>query len=202
MALLPSQRMLIGGAICLDFVDTRNRSASDGRYDFFTDYPALLGWGLQLGLLSQSEAEHQMAKARRHERNSRVALERVIELREDIFSVFSAVAGKKKVPDGALKKINLAWATAMDHLEISPDQGRFKWKWSGMADTLDGILWPVAQSAAELLVSSNISRVKHCNGCGWLFLDSTRDARRRWCDMKICGNRAKARRFRERKRIS
>jgi predicted RNA-binding Zn ribbon-like protein len=202
MPLSPSHRMLIGGAVCLDFINSRNRSASEGPFDFFSDYPALLSWGLQLGLLSQSDAENQMEKARRQKRKSRIALERAIELREDIFSVFSAIAGKKKVPDRALKNINLAWASAMDHLQILPDQERFTWKWKGMADTLDGLLWPVAQSAAELLVSEKITRIKRCSGCGWLFVDSTRDVRRRWCDMKICGNRAKAKRFRERKRLS
>ena len=62
---------------------------------------------------------------------------------------------------------------------------------------LDQVLWPVAQSAAELLVQGSLERIRECPGqgtCGWLFLDLSKNASRRWCDMRVCGNRAKARR--------
>ena len=57
------------------------------------------------------------------------------------------------------------------------------------------------ESAAELLVSEKINSVKSCGGCGWLFLDTTKSGRRRWCDMRICGNRAKSRRHYARGRV-
>ncbi|MCB0153982.1 MAG: CGNR zinc finger domain-containing protein, partial [Anaerolineae bacterium] len=51
-------------------------------------------------------------------------------------------------------------------------------------------------SAAELLTSDRLNRVGQCAGesCGWLFLDTTRNHSRRWCEMEHCGNRAKAKR--------
>jgi predicted RNA-binding Zn ribbon-like protein len=69
---------------------------------------------------------------------------------------------------------------------------------------LDRMLWPLAHSAAELLASSERARVRLCEGedCGWLFLDTSRNGARHWCDMKDCGNRAKVRRFRERQRVA
>ncbi len=88
----------------------------------------------------------------------------------------------------------------MNHRQVSPDGEKFGWKWVGIDHQLDSLLWPVAKTATELLVSDNLTRVKRCDGCSWLFLDTTRDARRRWCDMKLCGNRAKARRHYDRKR--
>jgi predicted RNA-binding Zn ribbon-like protein len=63
-------------------------------------------------------------------------------------------------------------------------------------------LWPIVLAAAELLTSAGRARVRECaaHGCGWLFLDTSRSQRRRWCTMASCGNRAKARRFYERTR--
>lgn len=59
------------------------------------------------------------------------------------------------------------------------------------------MLWPVARSAADLLVSPDLARVRKCAGptCDWPFVDMSRNRSRRWCDMRECGNRAKARRY-------
>jgi predicted RNA-binding Zn ribbon-like protein len=66
------------------------------------------------------------------------------------------------------------------------------------------VLWPVVLAAADLLTSGDRARIHECAGpgCGWLFLDTSRNRRRRWCTMQGCGNRAKARRFYERARDS
>ena len=69
---------------------------------------------------------------------------------------------------------------------------------------LDTVLWPIAKSAADLLTSDRLACVRECaaQNCGWLFMDNSPNQRRRWCNMKICGNRAKARRHYERNRTS
>ena len=71
--------------------------------------------------------------------------------------------------------------------------------WPG-TDDLARPLWPLALSAGDLLTSADRERVKECaaDNCSWLFLDMSRNRSRRWCDMAVCGNRAKARRFRAR----
>jgi predicted RNA-binding Zn ribbon-like protein len=55
-------------------------------------------------------------------------------------------------------------------------------------------------SAADLLTTPSVERVRQCPGCGWLFLDESRNHSRTWCDMRICGNRAKAQRHYERQK--
>jgi predicted RNA-binding Zn ribbon-like protein len=62
------------------------------------------------------------------------------------------------------------------------------------------MLWPIARSAAELLASEELARVRECPGelCDDLFLDASRNGARRWCKMEVCGNRAKVKRFRQR----
>jgi predicted RNA-binding Zn ribbon-like protein len=66
----------------------------------------------------------------------------------------------------------------------------------------DALIWPIVLAAAELLASDSRRQIHECagEGCGWLFLDTSRNRRRRWCTMESCGNRAKARRFYQRSR--
>jgi predicted RNA-binding Zn ribbon-like protein len=90
----------------------------------------------------------------------------------------------------------------MARSRLIPIKNGFTWDTNGKKDELDWMLKPVVRSAAELLTSDELTRVKECaddKGCGWLFLDKSRNRSRRWCDMKDCGNRAKAKRFYERK---
>jgi predicted RNA-binding Zn ribbon-like protein len=79
----------------------------------------------------------------------------------------------------------------------------FAWKWDIDEEALDSLIWPVALSTAELLISEDRERVGQCaddRGCGWLFLDTSKNRSRRWCDINDCGNRAKQRRHYERMR--
>ena len=76
-----------------------------------------------------------------------------------------------------------------------------RWGWRNFGAELESVLWPVAKSAADLLVSHKLERVSTCQGetCGWLFLDMSKNHSRRWCSMSDCGNTAKARRHYHRK---
>ena len=59
----------------------------------------------------------------------------------------------------------------------------------------------IALSAFSALADPReAARIKLCpaDNCGRLFLDETKNARRKWCSMETCGNRAKARRSYER----
>jgi len=73
----------------------------------------------------------------------------------------------------------------------------YAWDTNGDKSRLDWILNPVIRSAAEVLVSDDLQNIKSCAdpACGWLFLDVSRNKRRRWCDIQDCGNRAKASHF-------
>ncbi len=76
--------------------------------------------------------------------------------------------------------------------------------WVPVAGTeaLGRALWPLVRSAVDLLTSPDLERLKLCEAddCGWLFVDASRNRSRRWCDMSGCGNLAKVRRFRARRR--
>jgi predicted RNA-binding Zn ribbon-like protein len=79
----------------------------------------------------------------------------------------------------------------------------FHWAWDE-SDDLAAPLWPVLRSAAQVLTGDDLTRVRECDSdsCRWLFLDCSRNRSRRWCDMQVCGNRAKARRHYRRQQKS
>ena len=92
----------------------------------------------------------------------------------------------------------------MSHAGLVQSGGRFEWSWPGAPLDLDRVSWWVARSAAELLTSPNLTFVRECASydCGWLFMDTTKNRSRRWCNMSTCGNRAKGRRHYERRKAA
>src|SRR5207245_332742 len=123
--------------------------------------------------------------------------ERAIQLREALTSIFCAVAENQRIRPGALDVLNGELAGAMARSQVVPTDTGFTWLWAEGGRALDCVLWPVARSAADLLTEGPLGAIRRCEGrgCGWLFLDTSRNRTRRWCDMRICGNRAKARRL-------
>jgi predicted RNA-binding Zn ribbon-like protein len=71
-------------------------------------------------------------------------------------------------------------------------------------EPLEDPLWPILWSGVDLLTSERHDPVRTCgeSECGWLFLDTSRGHRRRWCSRETCGNRAKARRHYARQQSS
>jgi predicted RNA-binding Zn ribbon-like protein len=194
MSISPSKQVLLGGVLCLDFVNTRAWKPDQPAHDFFLSYLALLEWGLHLELLSQAQAENMLAVAERDEKGAQVVLKQAVLLRSAIYAIFSTAAQGQAVSTADLKTLNEALSKTLPHLQVLPAQDGFAWRWTEDASALDRVLWPVLHSAAELLISDKLERVKRCDGCGWLFLDATKAGNRRWCDMRFCGNRAKVRR--------
>jgi predicted RNA-binding Zn ribbon-like protein len=96
--------------------------------------------------------------------------------------------------------LNKSLGEALSRSQVVRKNGGFSWELRASQGDLDQMLWPVARSALDLLVSTELDTVRECaaDDCAWLFLDESRNGSRRWCDMKVCGNRSKIRRFRKR----
>jgi predicted RNA-binding Zn ribbon-like protein len=192
------------GRLCLDFANTLANRTSDDPHEWLDSYDNLIAWAQLAGALSPEAAQPLLAEAPAHPEKAALALDRVIALRETIYRIFSATGSGGRPAGDDLAALNAALSEALPHLRVVPKGTEFAWDWGGDAMALDRMLWPVARSAADLLTSEELDRVGECHGegCGWLFLDVSRNHSRRWCDMGDCGNRAKARRHYHRKRNS
>lgn len=195
--------LLVGGRLCLDFCNTIDDRG--GRpTEHLRDYTELVAWSVVAGTLNAEEAARLRRTARRSPTEAPAVLLRAIALREAIHDVvLSAAAGAVATP-AALETLNGELGRAMARSQVLPTGGGFTWVWADGGRALDSMLWPIARSAADLLTTGDVAAVRQCSGraCGWVFLDTSRNRTRRWCDMRTCGNRAKARRHHQRAKIS
>jgi len=192
-----------GGVPCLDFVNTLAWRLTDRPVEYLLSYEDLLAWGRQAGLLAPDETEVLSGWAATDSEVARATLSRAVALREAVHQVFSAAIAGEPRDESALSTLNRELSEALSRLRVAPAAGdAYVWAWDrggedGGGPPLERPLWPVARSAAELLTSPKLSRVKVCGGegCGWLFLDESRNASRRWCDSRDCGNRERVRKY-------
>jgi predicted RNA-binding Zn ribbon-like protein len=199
---------LRGGVVCLDFVNTVGSRLIDRPREYLRSYEDLLGWGRQAGLLAPEETEDLFRQATLDPEGAQETLSRALDLREAIHRLISRAIVGESQDESDLSALNRELSIALSHLRVTPSGGAYGWDWDRSGDDggmlLDSPLWPVAQSAAELLTSPKLGRVKICagEGCGWVFLDESRNGSRRWCDSRDCGNRERVRRHLARKRAS
>lgn len=188
---------LSGGHLALDFANTAIRRPDPAkRREGLTHFGRLVTWGEQAGLVDEKEAQRLRAGARDHARSAAATLKRAISLREAIYDLFAAHARGATAPEEALAALNAEIPDAFSCLHVGACREGFEWSMSCPEENAAPILAPVVRAAAELLTSPEVDRVRECGleTCSWLFLDCSKNGTRRWCDMAICGNRAKARR--------
>jgi len=191
-----------GGNPCLDFADTVDNRTTGHPRELLADYGRLLQWAEEGRVISAKTAERLRHLAAREPGRAATTLRTSVKLRDAIYLIFSAVAQRQMVPSTALANLNKAVRQAAQHGQLVYAKRRFTWEWIDPGSNLDSMLWPVSQAAAELLSGEDIGYVRQCasDDCSWLFLDKTKNHRRRWCDMKSCGNRDKARRYYQRQK--
>ena len=166
---------LVGGRLCLDFVNTigSRLRAEPPPNEHLVDYASLVAWAAHAGAIDEARA-----------------------LRESLYRTFTAAAEDRAPAAADAARLNAHWTRAVAAPRLGFGDGRWAVGFAA-GDALTAPLDPVVRSAAELLLADERHRVRLCesdDGCGWLFVDATKSRSRRWCDMKVCGNRAKARR--------
>lgn len=191
----PPRFDLIAGNVCLDFVNTLDDRHFKPK-ELLETYVDLARFGEDTGLLQPSQLDQLYERSDAEPERAQEALLRGRELREVIHDVFWAIINQRPVPAVALARLNDYVQTASRHTRLIPAKSGFEWRFDEVAD-FDSVLWPIARSAADLLVSDRLAYVRACSSkvCEWFFLDTSKNHHRRWCDMTRCGNRAKVQRF-------
>ena len=190
---------LVGGRLCLDFVNTVDRETNSYSHEWLTEYWDLVAWGRQTRTLTAQQAKYLLQKAQQQPERANAIFNQAIQLRETLYRIFSAISARQSPQEQDLAQFNSVLIEAHSHLQLVFTENQFVWSWID-SHQLEYMLWQIIRSAEELLTNSNLNRVRECAGidCGWVFLDMSRNRSRRWCDMEDCGNRAKARRHYER----
>jgi predicted RNA-binding Zn ribbon-like protein len=194
---MPDMPNLIGGALCLDFVNTVDPRHAPDRREYLDSYPALAAWGRHAGTAGADQGDWPDMAAAGDPAGAERVLARAIRLREALYPLVRGAARGQSPDPGDLGVLQAELTLALPHLRVAWSPAGFAREWEHDSTALDQVLWPVSWSAAELLTHGPLDRIRECPGqgnCGWVFLDLTKNTSRRWCDMRVCGNRAKARR--------
>ncbi|MEU1289808.1 CGNR zinc finger domain-containing protein [Kitasatospora sp. NPDC005856] len=191
-------RDLVGGHVVLDLVNTVTARDAQ-RVDWLDGYPRLLEWAALTGEFDTADlgALRQLAEAAPDEAAS--ALERARELREALHALVTALIRQDAAdaPDaaGAPERFEGHWKRAATAARFTLHGNTPQLRAGVEASGLDFLAHELALRAWDLLRSLPLERTRVCPGqrCGWVFVDSSRGGRRRWCDMATCGNSAKGR---------
>jgi predicted RNA-binding Zn ribbon-like protein len=194
---------LVGGLGVLDFLNT-----CDGRrpgnmlaqvIDKLSNLEDIVHWFHHAGLIGSDEHERLVQLVHDSSWHSITAFNRLIAFRESLYRLFLALALGNPVDPAGMDELNAALAETAGQRQVVAMPGGFMWRWLPV-DSLEsmtaGFIGRIAVQAAGLLTSPDLSRLKACAtpDCDWLFVDTSKNGRRRWCQMSVCGAREKARR--------
>jgi predicted RNA-binding Zn ribbon-like protein len=128
-------------------------------------------------------------------------LERLVTTRTALRDVAHAVAHGEAPRRRAIDEVNRALA-ARERVQLVAEPDGVRLGHSHVGDAVDDVLARIAEPIVREIGSGHEDRIRICanDTCRWIFFDESRPGNRRWCDMATCGNRAKARRHRARRK--
>jgi len=185
---------LDGGRACLDFVNTLHDRFADVAEDYIAAPERFLEWGVRAIVLGQHEAKTLLQS----QELGPGTMRQVVAFREQLHGLFSAIIDGRTIPADAITALNQWVHLAWQDLTVDPSAARWV-RWNGHSTDSRLPLKRIALSALEFLSTFDSTRLRRCgapNACGWLFYDETKNGRRRWCSMDVCGTLNKMSRYR------
>lgn len=169
----------IAGNIGLDLANTVSWRGTDRETDHLKTAADIVAWAKEAGLVDHN---YDVTAG-----EGEILVKRTLALRSAIGNAGAAIAQGVNAPASDLNVIRDLAAGALLAAEVSGVPATFTFR------GIDKIVGAIAWSALDLLRGDELSRLKQCppDDCQWLFIDRTKNASRRWCDMGTCGNRAK-----------
>lgn len=185
---------LVAGKLALDFTNTESGRGSEEHLDHLQTAADLIAWAAHAKIIGEKDASLARRIIKDQNKLARHLVARGRFLRETVYQINSNVVAGKSPAKKLLHSLTATHAEMLATATLTPHGDNYGWTWHPKAELTAAILGPVTLSALNLLVDADLSRIKQCRGnhCGWLFYDSTKNKSRQWCDMSVCGNRAKA----------
>ena len=188
---------IVSGHPALDLANTvAPRQPGTAQLEFLSNPAALLQWAHQVGVVEAADVHRIEHSWSRSPGAAQAALADVLDLRN---LVDHTLAGQD------LDRLSRRWAVAINRSVLLPANGGAVTLSIG-TDPTSMIADRLTDALVDLLRNADLSRLRACpldeGGCGWLFLDRSRNLSRRWCSMDDCGAHVKARRLTERRRAN
>jgi predicted RNA-binding Zn ribbon-like protein len=182
---------------CLGLANTLSWRGAEQPSEALHGFADLIGWLDRAEALPGAGAAQRLrAWQRKHPAQADAIFAEAIEVREAIHAVFQSLAGEKRIEAAPMALLCEAISASPARARLDR-RGKAGFAWCiEPAVSMPALLAPVLWSAADLLVKGRAARIRLCanESCLWLFIDNSKNGTRRWCDMRACGNRAKAQR--------
>ena len=196
----------VGGDPALDLINTVDWTDRGPAKERLVDYPAMLRWAEGAELIDARTSHLLRNVARRRPQEARRVMDSAHRLRAALKAVVHELAAHRSMTSAAfasrLEVVNAALGSSLARLRLIPHRHALSLSWGGSGSRLESPLWAVAWSAAQLLASPEVSKLRVCAGdnCGWVYVDRSRNGLRRWCEMSTCGTQRKTQRRRARRK--
>jgi len=193
---------LIGKELALNFANTASGRGTPTHLDHLLRPEHVVAWARHAEVMTAADGERALRALAGSRRMGAKLLTSAIALRDLIYAIGEAVAARHAPEEKLMQRLTRMHGECIARARLMPMAGTFVWNWNPAEAPVEAILGPITLSALTLLTQADLSRIKQCAGdsCGWLFFDTTKNKSRRWCEMEVCGNRAKQRRFHSRQR--
>ena len=193
---------LIADDLALDFANTESGRGFPSHQNHFREAANVVDWLRHAKALPVDEADWLGKSTAERADLAADLLAQATELRAAIHDIGAALGRHAKPPEAALASLSALHARCVAKAELAPGALSCRWSWSVRASPVEAALGPIALAAVRLFTDGDFHRIRECGGhaCGWLFYDRSKNNRRRWCEMEVCGNRAKQRRLAARRR--
>ena len=182
--------LFVGNHPCLDFINTALVLDGEPR-DLLATASDVLAWAVQAKVMTQAEADGLERPSGRQGQGG--MLEEVRTFRAALRDMVERIAADKPVPQTAVQAINDALRTRVGYPQVTSRKGKFERRYQTQSRTAPNVLGLLAESAADLLTTCDLSLIKKCHNpaCVLFFYDTTKNHARHWCSMSMCGNRHK-----------
>jgi predicted RNA-binding Zn ribbon-like protein len=180
---------LDGGRLSIDFANTiHDRFAADVE-DYVATPERYVEWATRSGAIAADET---IDMSRLHEEGERLMAD-VRSLRDATYLLLSACIDGVPLPQGSLLVAN-HWLLNTRQSQSLSDDGLLTL--CANAEDLRIPLKRIALDLVDTLADARAGKfkLKHCanqSSCGWIFADTSKNGRRRWCAMQTCGTISK-----------
>jgi predicted RNA-binding Zn ribbon-like protein len=190
----------IGHYACLDFVNTEANKSGEIK-DLLQNYEDLIIWLASAKLFSRSDLTRALEDWR-GKPSAELVFKQALKLRNCLNEMATEIVHARSVPRAAVHAINAVVENPLGTTRLHKTAGGFERRFEPDLKEPTQLLVPVGESAASLLCSGDLFRVKECanSSCGAFFYDTSKNRGRRWCSGTKCGNRMRVAEFYARSR--
>jgi predicted RNA-binding Zn ribbon-like protein len=193
---------LVGGELAFNFTNTTSGRGGARHLEHLGRPEDIAVWAHHAKIIGKKNARDLQRRCGLSPRLAEQLQRRALQLRDVVFGIGAALAAGQPTPPEDIDRLTGIHAECVRVGRLRRIKGLYGWTWNIDEYPVEAILGPIVLSALSVVCQAELSRIKQCPGrdCGWLFFDTTRNKNRRWCEMEVCGNRAKQRRLRQKRR--